>query len=272
MKERRYRIRTGKGNRDLLTVALVTDFHNGNAAAVSAVLDRNRPDMIALAGDLFLGYNTHSDQVLFREQKNVLPLIRNCVKLAPTYYSLGNHEWIVTEENLSALEREGVVVLDNRWIRDKKHGLVIGGLTSAMTTDCRTFRRKYGADVPYPHETRHTDRLFLRTEADWLEDFTAQEDYKILLSHHPEYWCLREPMLRRRKIDLVLSGHAHGGQIRLFGRGLYAPGQGPFPLYTGGIFRGPHGYMAVSRGTTNTVPLIPRLFNPAEIAFIELVH
>ena len=314
----------GTGKRKLLTIALVSDFHNGDAAAVCAVLDRCRPDLIAVTGDLFIGYHHRSGRDLFREQKNVLPLIRHCVKLAPTYLSLGNHEWVASEENLLRLEEEGVVILDNRWIVEKrwvlenrwnsenrrvrddlriqenreipedrrsrkdrritedertpdkdrrrggKPGLVIGGLTSAMMTDCRNYRRRFGADAPYPHETRHTDRVFLRTEADWLDDFTAQEGYKILLSHHPEYWCLREPMLRKRKIDLVLSGHAHGGQIRLFGQGLYSPGQGLFPKYAGGIYRGPHGCMVVSRGTTNTAPFVPRLFNPPEVVVIDV--
>ncbi|MDO5133651.1 MAG: metallophosphoesterase [Eubacteriales bacterium] len=277
MKVRRYRIRTengtgtGEKKREKLTVALITDFHNGDAAAVCAALDTCGADLIAVAGDLFLGYHFRSGGEIFSRQKNVLPLIRHCVKLAPTFFSLGNHEWIASEADLSALAEEGVVVLDNRWVRDRERGLVIGGLTSAMMTDCRKFRRKYGENAEYPHKTRHTDRMFLRTDAGWLDEFTAQEGYRILLSHHPEYWCLREPMLRRRKIDLVLSGHAHGGQIRLFGQGLYSPGQGPFPHYTGGVFRGPHGCMAVSRGTTNTASIIPRLFNPPEVVVLELV-
>ena len=178
-----------------------------------------------MAGDLFLGYQYQGGPDFFSGQENVLPLIRHCAKLAPTFLSLGNHEWVAPETELKTLENEGVVILDNRWIRDEERGLVIGGLSSG---------------------------------------------YRILLSHHPEYWCLREPMLRKRKIDLVLSGHAHGGQIRIFGQGLYSPGQGPFPKYTGGLFRGPYGCMIVSRGTTNTAAMVPRLFNPPEIAVIEL--
>lgn len=270
MKVRRYRIRTRLENRNPITIALVSDFHNGNAAAVSAALDSCRPDLIAVAGDLFLGYQYQGGPDFFSGQENVLPLIRHCAKLAPTFLSLGNHEWVAPETELKTLENEGVVILDNRWIRDEERGLVIGGLSSAMLMDFRKYRFRYGADAPYPHEIRHTDRVFLRTKSDWLEDFSAQKGFRILLSHHPEYWCLREPMLRKRKIDLVLSGHAHGGQIRIFGQGLYSPGQGPFPKYTGGLFRGPYGCMIVSRGTTNTAAMVPRLFNPPEIAVIEL--
>ena len=93
MKLRRYRIRTRMKNRDPFTIALVSDFHNGNAAAVSAALDSCRPDLIAVAGDLFLGYQYQGGPDFFSEQENVLPLIRHCAKLAPTYLSLGNHEW-----------------------------------------------------------------------------------------------------------------------------------------------------------------------------------
>ena len=70
-----------------------------------------------------------------------------------------------------------------------------------------------------------------------------------------------------REIDLTLSGHAHGGQIRLFGQGLYAPGQGVFPRLTGGFYDG--GRLLVSRGMTNTVR-IPRIGNPCELVMIEI--
>lgn len=258
MKVRRYRIRTRLENRDPITIALVSDFHNGNAAAVSAALDSCRPDLIAVAGDLFLGYQYQGGPDFFSGQENVLPLIRHCAKLAPTFLSLGNHEWVAPETELKTLENEGVVILDNRWIRDEERGLVIGGLSSAMLMDFRKYRLRYGADAPYPHEIRHTDRVFLRTKSDWLEDFSAQKGYRILLSHHPEYWTF----LKRRSVDLVLSGHAHGGQIRLFGHGLFAPGQGWWPELTSGVH---DGRLVISRGLSNTAALVPRLFNPTEI-------
>ena len=79
-------------------------------------------------------------------------------------------------------------------------------------------------------------------------------------------------MLSNRDIDLVLSGHAHGGQFRLFGQGFFAPGQGWFPKYTSGIHHGKHGRMIISKGMANTVKFAPRLFNPTEVVYIEVVR
>ena len=79
-------------------------------------------------------------------------------------------------------------------------------------------------------------------------------------------------MLINRNIDLVLSGHAHGGQFRLFGQGFFSPGQGWFPKYTSGIHRGKYGRMIISKGMANTVRVAPRLFNPTEVVYIEVVR
>ena len=72
--------------------------------------------------------------------------------------------------------------------------------------------------------------------------------------------------LRGRDVDLVLAGHAHGGQVRVFGRGLYAPGQGLLPKYTHGVI---DHRMIVSAGASNSVS-IPRWGNPCEVLRIEL--
>ena len=97
----------------------------------------------------------------------------------------------------------------------------------------------------------------------WLGNFAALSGYKILLNHHPEYY---PEYIKELDIDLILSGHAHGGQIRFFGTGLFAPGQGFFPKYTSGIH---DGRLIVSRGLANNAPPIPRLFNSRELIFIN---
>jgi hypothetical protein len=97
-----------------------------------------------------------------------------------------------------------------------------------------------------------------------LEGFIAADGYKLLLSNHPEYF---DRYLRPLAIDLTVSGHAHGGQWRVFGRGVYAPDQGLFPKYTGGLHEN---RLVISRGVANTVPFVPRFFNPCEVVTVEV--
>ena len=267
MKERIYRIRAGIPN----TIALLSDLHGKDGHEALEILRRRQPAMIAVTGDLFLGYKVEEGANLVDLQPKVLPFIQSCADLAPTYISLGNHEWLASPSDFRALKSTGAVLLDNEWVRDEKTGLAVGGLTSAMVMDYRRFRKKHTPDLRYPEEKRHIDGILLRPSDKWLRAFEAQDGYKILLCHHPEYWSLQTPWLMDHPIDLVLSGHAHGGQIRLFGRGLYSPGQGFLPRYTGGVFSGPHGNLVVSRGLANTAPRpIPRLFNPREVITIVL--
>jgi len=86
---------------------------------------------------------------------------------------------------------------------------------------------------------------------------------KILLSHHPEYYA---QYIKATKIDLTVSGHAHGGQWRFFGQGIFAPGQGFFPKYTAGVH---DDRLIISRGLGNPHP-IPRFNNPPELVIVEI--
>ena len=80
---------------------------------------------------------------------------------------------------------------------------------------------------------------------------------------------MREPMLKNRNIDLVLSGHAHGGQIRIFGQGIFAPGQGVLPKYIKGVYKVGDGQMIVSAGMSNSY-LVPRIWNRKEVVYIAI--
>ena len=232
MKERIYRISAGIPR----TIALLSDLHAEDGSRAIKIIGRRRPDLIAVTGDLFLGYKAGEGDDLTDLQPQVIPFLRSCVELAPTYVSLGNHEWMLSPADFHVLKSTGARLLDNEWIRDEHTGLLIGGLTSAMVMDYRRFRQKYDPKIRYPEERRHIDGVLLHPEAGWLQKFEQQQGYKILLCHHPEYWSLKPPMLRDHPIDLVLAGHAHGGQIRLFGHGLFSPGQGILPPFTRGVF------------------------------------
>lgn len=249
------------------SIALIADTHNSDPSAIIASLRKNTPDLVAITGDILVGHRPESDKKLIvEEQENVRSLISGCAAIAPTFISLGNHEWMISQEDVETLELTGAVVLDNRYVTQTVNGkrLWIGGLTSAIVTDFQKFREKEGGR--YPYRPRHAHRVNLDTDSAWLDEFEKQDGYKVLLCHHPEYWSLREPYLSRRTIDLVLSGHAHGGQIRLFGRGFYAPGQGWMPEFTSGVY---DGRLIVSRGLSNTAS-VPRLFNEPEIVYVEV--
>jgi len=158
--------------------------------------------------------------------------------LAPVFYSAGNHErkFRRREEWLRRVENSRVTFLRDEWV--DFHGVCLGGLSSA----------KQQPDLAF------------------LDRFERQPGYRLLLCHHPEDY---RDYVSGRNIDLTLCGHAHGGQIQLGGRGLYAPGQGLFPKMTHGLYDG--GRMLLSRGMTNGAkPRIPRINNPCELIILTL--
>ena len=171
-------------------------------------------------------------------------------------YSFGNHEnggfgswnffkWrknyflpkYFSPDELDLIFDSGATVLDDAFVLED--GIAFGGLTSGFINQGR------------------------KPDIDWLDEFCALDCPKILLCHHPEYY---KKYLKNRDIDLIVSGHAHGGQWRFFGRGLFAPGQGIFPRYTSGVH---DGRLVVSRGL-KTGGKIPRIFNEPEIVFLKI--
>ena len=209
MKERIYRIPAGIPH----TIAQLSDIHGQDGNEILKILIRRRPSLIAVSGDLFLDHAQEGDNLIDLQPK-VIPLIRACTALAPTYISLGNHEWLASPADIRALQSTGAVLLDNRWVRDQGTGLLIGGLTSAMVMDFRRFRKKHTPEHQYPKKKRHVDGLVLHPSVRWLRTFEEQDGYKILLCHHPEYWCLQTPMLRDHPIDLA-EGWLFPGDLQI---------------------------------------------------------
>lgn len=236
-------------------IALVSDLHGRPGGKALASIRKNRPEIICITGDIIYGPFPEDDVSPLVSQEQVLPFLSACAGIAPTYLSLGNHEQALDAEDIAEIGKTGVTMLDNSW--ERRDGLVIGGWTSAYVTD---YRRAKPTDSGrrYPRPEHHEP---IRTpESGWLEAYVREKGYHILLSHHPEYY----PMLPEG-VELMLSGHAHGGQIRLFGRGLFAPGQGWFPQLTKGVY---DGRLVVSAGLANTGAPVPRLFNPTEMVYV----
>ena len=201
--------------------ALLSDLHGRDPAPVLASVRAHKPSLIAIAVDILYGSQPADDMSPLDTQENVLPFLCACAALAPTFLSLGNHEWMLLPSDLERIAATGVTVLDNSWI--EWNGVVIGGLTSGYVMDYRRFlptldeQERAGVRYPKGHTISGIRGAVTASqhqpEAAWLQVFsaTAPNLPHILLSHHPEYFPLVPP-----SVDLVLSGHAHGGQWRIF--------------------------------------------------------
>ncbi len=251
MKIKNYSFETDKLRRSL-RIALVSDLHSREPLAVIEAVGKIRPDLICIAGDLTEALDGSMDG---KNTYGFAALGALCA-IAPTFYAPGNHEIAAYHrhhlvnpdpqpgaDRISATNREriratGAHFLENTY--EEWQGIAIGGLGSGMLEPDR------------------------KPRVDDLDEFFAYDGVKILICHHPEYYA---KYLRDRDVDLVLSGHAHGGQWRLFGLGLYAPDQGLFPKYTSGVHEDT---LVISRGTANTGGIIPRLFNPREVVCIRI--
>ena len=249
-------------------LALLADLHGRDPAPVLSSLAAHRPSLICVVGDILYGSHPEGDRSPLETQENVLPFLSGCAAVAPTFLSLGNHEWMLDDADLAAIEATGVVVLDNSWVDTvvDGHKIVIGGLTSGYVTDYRRFRTTQDGAVRYPRKENLSGIGGAVTasqhqpETAWLSNFASAPGFHILLLHHPEYFPLVPS-----SIDLILSGHAHGGQWRFFNRGVWSPGQGLWPRWTKGVYEG---RLVVSAGLSNTAS-VPRLFNPTEIVYLE---
>ena len=230
-------------------IAHVSDLHNteigkGNAKLL-AMLREAEPDIIAITGDLIDSRNT--------DIAVALSFAKKAMQIAPCYYVTGNHEARVSEydELKTGLETVGVFVLD-----DERMELALSGESITLL----------GVDDP----SFHTDYLFgdaATVVNSKLAELAAQEDgFTLLLSHRPELFDAYVDS----GMNLVLSGHAHGGQFRLpFVGGLVAPNQGLFPKYDTGLYTEGDTNMVVSRGIGNSI-LPFRFNNRPEVIWIEL--
>ena len=229
-------------------IAQVSDLHNaefgdGNQRLLD-MLREAEPDMIAITGDLIDSRKTNIAVALaFAEE---------AVRIAPCYYVSGNHEARVPEyrELKAGLEAAGVTVLDDARVEIEISGksiTIIGVndpsfLADYLTSDAAVMDRK-------------------------ISELSSEDaSFTILLSHRPELF----DTYAAHDMDLVLTGHAHGGQFRLpLIGGLIAPNQGLFPKYDDGLYSEGNTNMIVSRGLGNSI--IPfRFNNRPEVVLIEL--
>lgn len=231
-------------------IAQLTDLHNyqfgsKNQRLISKVTVE-APDVIFLTGDML-----NADE----ERTDILTdLIRQLVLIAPVYASLGNHELEYMQlsgnrDLIAQMEEAGAVVLDKEYIDMEINGqeVRLGGV--------------YGY-VLSPDDKEDPEQTF-------MEEFQDTDRFKILLSHVPEGLLLWKSM-EQWDVDLVFSGHVHGGQVRIpFVGGLYDPEEGYFPTYTKGMFECGNGTMVLSAGLGSSRG-VPRVNNLPELVVCEV--
>lgn len=231
----------------------ISDLHNKEfGSSQEKLIDKTleiSPDVIFITGDLIDSRRTSEDELIL-----ALNYIKKALTIAPVYYVSGNHEFRsgFYDEIKEELTRLGVQVLDDSGVTLKKEHAII---TLTGLSDI-SFSTDYGNS----YLNRSISRKIYEAKS------LSEDNFSILLSHRPELISAYADS----NIDLVFSGHAHGGQIRLpIVGGIIAPDQGFFPKYTKGIYEKGVTSMVVSRGLGNSLfPL--RIFNTPELVVVTL--
>lgn len=229
-------------------LAVVTDFHSSdNAEEVAAMVASCAPDAVLMVGDLF------DDDTANRPTERTLSLMRQLSAQYPCYYVSGNHEaWTGEMDALyQQTEEAGVTVL-----RMSSGVLTVRGQRIAL------------CGIPDPYEMVFSGAPDTEEQLRQALEDVDSADFTVLLAHRPELLA----KYAQFPLDLVVSGHAHGGQVRIPGvlNGLYAPNQGWFPKLAGGAYTQDGTTLIVSRGLAVRTRL-PRIFNRPEVVLVRCV-
>ncbi len=229
-----------------LRIALITALHScrygdGQKNLINAV-NEQKPDVVLYSGDIL------DDDISY---ENGIIVLEKLAKEYPSYYVSGNHEfWSGDIKNIKeTIENLGVTVLE--------------GESEIFTANDVSINISGVDDPTYLSDLKFDEQLETASEESDKELFT------VLMSHRPE---LFETYLKH-DFDLILSGHAHGGQWRIPGilNGLLAPNQGLFPDYAGGRYDSDGKTMIVSRGLARETTFVPRVFNRPELVICDIV-
>lgn len=239
-----------------IRIVHLTDLHNAqfgkNNEKLVDKVTAQKPDIIIMSGDMLNEDDPNSSIII--------SLISDLSLIAPVYFGYGNHEkhWekIHGQDLRPLLEQAGASVVDNDYIDLEFKGtkLRIGG---------------YMAYYPVPHMSTH-DETQQTLELAFAEDFENTNRLKILINHIPTGW-VDWNYVNKYPVDIVFSGHYHGGMIRIpiLNQGLYAPYVGLFPPFTKGVYTGQKATCILSAGL-GIEHHIPRFYNPPEIMVVNL--
>ncbi len=240
-----------------LRIALITDLHSCRYGEeqinLIRAIDKQKPDAVLLGGDIF-------DDVL--DDKNTEDFLKGIAGRYPCFYVTGNHEYWsgaeLFEDKMAILEKYGIPVLSGHCETLEIRGESI---------------RICGVDDPdsykmYSELSREEAENRFCSQLNAVGSKADNAAFSILLSHRPEYF--QEYL--QYNFDLVLCGHAHGGQWRIpmLLNGLFAPDQGLFPEYAGGKYEQDGTCMIVSRGLARESTRIPRIFNRPELVIVDI--
>lgn len=252
---REYSIDTGK-NRTPIRTVVISDLHDHefgrNNEKLAEKIRSAQPDIILMDGDML---NAGSDDASVPAD-----LIRQLTDTAPVYYALGNHEIDymnnghagLTEE----LEEAGAVVLDKEYVDIEVNGTAVrlGGL----------YDYAFGMNGNNDADAAPSDIK------NFLTEFQNTDRLKIMLSHRPDSFIFGDAS-EVWEVDVVLSGHNHGGQVVVpFKGGLYGGDQGWFPKYVHGTYEKGNFQMFVTSGLGSDRQKLPRFNNPPEIAVVTI--
>ncbi|MBR3952714.1 MAG: metallophosphoesterase [Oscillospiraceae bacterium] len=233
-------------------IALITDLHSctyggeSQSDLLEAVRAEN-PDLVLFGGDIFDSRRMPDE--------NAITVLKALGSEYECYFVSGNHE--VRHEKLEEYKEIvrscGVTVLDGQHTK-----MAISAVSG--TPDIYGFDNVNVYD-DFFEQRAHIEQL--------TQNYHFEESFNLLLIHNPEHF----EEYAKLGFDLVLCGHAHGGQWRIPGvlNGIYAPDQGIFPKYAGGLYEKDGTTMIVSRGLAKESTYIPRIFNRPELVIIDIV-
>lgn len=255
-----YSISSEKILKDEVKIAFLSDLHNMEHGEKNSSLlkeiEKENPDFIVFAGDMITSKPKRN-----LKYDNTLEFIANLTKKWPVYYGMGNHEARLKRlpevyngkynynDLALRLKEIGAPLIVNEKIELNEYGIDIYGLDLAH----EYYRKIITNQIPGNY-LRH------------IFGDVDKEKYSILLAHNPEHFDISSEWGE----DLMLSGHVHGGIIRLpYIGGVISPALKLFPKYDGGLFKKNNSIMILSRGIgTHSIPI--RVNNKAEIIFIDI--
>lgn len=249
-----YKLESDKIEHDV-HIVMIADVHDDHCLIKDQIIERIqelKPDMILCVGDLIDDHSSNNE--------DMIDFLGQLCDISDVYMSLGNHEYDYYDghiEDLKRIENIGVHLLDNQYedISINGNQIRVGGMYDYA------FGMKEGKITKSDMDNNETYQF--------LTDFCDTSSYTLMMAHRPDSFIYGEAY--QWDIDLVLSGHVHGGQVVLpFIGGLYAPEQGWNPYYDYGLFYMDNMKMIITRGISSSDEFLPRVNNPAEIASIKL--